>query len=147
MRFVNVYVKWCQVRAAVAANLGRRQTDRLPARTLLPRHNVVSCQPYSSGLGNDKPKPFLNSEAHKFKVEDAYVLTEEEQRRGKYGKQLGLFLFCVVMYFAFIRDYGEKDKAVVDFLTKDISDKVPPHKMAKIKQQLEEEKEMYKGIK
>jgi len=46
------------------------------------------------------------------------------------------------MYFAYIRDYGEKDQAVVGYLTKDISDKIPPQKLERIRRELEEEKKM-----
>lgn len=135
----------CQwTRAASAASLSRRASlVPSPRRTL--QHYSTS-QPLGSALGKDKPKPFLNTEAHRRTVEDSYVLTEEEQRRGRYGVPLGLSLFAFIMYFAFIREYSDRDKAVIDFLTKDISDKVPPHKMARIKQQLKEEEEMLKKL-
>ena len=94
------------------------------------------------GRRRDGPKPFLNSKAHAFKVNDAYVFTEQEQRMGRYGIPLGLTLFGIYLYFGFIRQYGEKDKGVMEFLTKDISDKMAPHRREKIRDQLEQEKEM-----
>ena len=88
--------------------------------------------------GKDQPRPFLNSKAHTYKVQDAYVLTEKEQRRGRFAFPLGFIVFGVFIYFGFLREYGEKDKAKIDFLFKDISDKIPPHKQDLINKQLEQ---------
>ena len=129
-----------RVRAAVTATLCRHYRPGLHPKPRTTQQ--AAC--YGSALGNDPPKPFLNTKAHKQKVEDPYVLTEDEQKRGRYALPLGFSLFAFVMYFAFIREYDDDDKSVVDFLTKDISDKVPPHKMARIKQQLKEEEDLYK---
>ena len=74
----------------------------------------------------DDAIPFLQSEARKFKVDDAYsVDTVKDQKRQKYAVPLGLCIFSIIIYFSFIRDYGYKDKSLVGFLTKDIGDKLP----------------------
>lgn len=90
----------------------------------------------------DKPKPFLNSPGHKFKVDQAYALSPEETKQGRFGIPVGLGLFAFIMYFGFIREYGEKDKAIMDYLNRDISDKIPGGRMERIKQQVEEEKQV-----
>lgn len=81
----------------------------------------------------DDAIPFLQSEAHKFKVDDAYsVDTVKDQQRQKYAVPLGLCIFIIIIYFSFIRDYGYKDKSIVGFLTKDIDDKLPDDVRQKI---------------
>lgn len=115
---------------------------------LLPLLRTVG-QPYHSSEQlqratkvKDQPKPFLNSPAHKYKVDEAYALSPKEVKQGRYGIPMGLGLFAFIMYFGFIREYGEKDKAIMDYLNRDISDKIPGGKMRRIKQQVEEEKQI-----
>lgn len=112
-----------------------------PASHLVSIHHHRAYS-YFSGLGKDIPKPFLKSSAHKLRVDQTYSLSKEEVQRGRYGIPLGFSLFAILMYFCYIRDEREKDKEVVDYLTKDISDKVPPEKMERIRQELGEEMEM-----
>jgi hypothetical protein len=93
-------------------------------------------------VAKDKPTPFLNSPGHKYKVDQAYALSPEEVKQGKYGIPMGLGLFAFIMYFAFVREYGEKDQAIMEYLNKDISDKIPGEKMRRIRQQVDEEKKV-----
>lgn len=118
------------------------------------RANSVSCIKYLAtqttktaaySMGKDKPKPFLNSKAHAFKVADSYKVTEKEHKRGRFAIPIGMTLFGVVVYMGFIREYGEADKAKVEFLFKDISDKIPPQAYNKMKHQLEEEEKWRRG--
>ena len=118
----------------------------LCARWSLPRIRTA-IKPYHSSsqlqkVVKDKPKPFLNSPAHQYKVDQGYALSPQEVKQGRYGIPLGLGLFAFIMYFAFIREYGETDRAIMDYLNRDISDKIPNDKMRRIQQQVEEEKKI-----
>lgn len=74
---------------------------------------------------SDDPIPFLQSDARKFKVDNVYSVEPEDRHRQRYALPLGFTLFGVVMYFGFIRKYGESDKAVMDSLTGNIRKKLP----------------------
>ena len=116
---------------------------RLTNKWPLPPSSRTSHRGYSYFTGKKgEPKPFLNTEAHKVKVDETYSLNPAEVKQGRYGIPLGLGLFCFIMYFGFVREYGENDKAIMEFLNKDISDKVPPPRMKRIKQQIEEGEQM-----
>ena len=99
----------------------------------------------SYSTGKDKPKPFLNSQAHAFKVNHSFMLTEKEQKRGRFAIPIGMAIFGVIVYMGFIRKYGEKDKAIMDFLFRDISDKMSRHTRNRIKKQLEDELKWSQG--
>ena len=90
---------------------------------------------------SDRPKPFLNSEAHNHRVLNEYVLTPEEQRKGRFGIPIGLTLFAFIIYVGWIREYGEKDKKKMEYLTRDISDRIPPAAYKKFKKEEEEEEQ------
>lgn len=130
--------------AFLYCNLNCTKLWRGSAVANLVAHRRTRTATYST-WGKDRPKPFLNSEAHRFKVMDAYVLTEKEQKRGRFAIPIGLAAFGVVVYMGFIREYGHKDKSKVGFLLQDISDKLPPQTYNKIKKKLEEEKKWTKG--
>ena len=117
-------------RFRLATHLSRCRNFSTSDMTVLRRYSTQ----------RDEPKPFLNSKAHRFKVDHAYTLSESEMKRGKYAFPLGFTLFGIITYMGFIREYGETDRAVMKFLTRDISDRIPPHKLERIKQSLEEEK-------
>lgn len=101
---------------------------------------------YTSGVSGN-PKPFLGSKAHKFRIRDEYTMDKEQERRGRFAIPLGLGLFAFIMYMGYGRTYGETDAAIYDYLHRDISDKVPPPKMQKIRSQLEEEERLISGKK
>ena len=85
----------------------------------------------------------MHSPAHRYRVEQAYTVSPAEARQGRYGIPLGLGLFAFIMYFGFIREYGEADRGIVDFLNRDISHVVPQTaKLKKIQEQVEQEKKM-----
>lgn len=89
----------------------------------------------------DDAVPFLQSKAHKFKVDDAYsVDTVKDRSRQRFSLPLGLGIFGVIIYFGFLRDYGKEDKSVVAFLTKDISDKLPDDVRERIYSELNQSK-------
>lgn len=69
-------------------------------------------------------------------------MSPEEAKQGRFGVPVGLGLFAFIMYFGFIREYGEKDKAIMDYLNQDISDKIPGDKRKRIKREVEEEKQL-----
>ena len=74
----------------------------------------------------DATIPFLQSNAHKFRVDDAYTVdTPKDRSRQKFALPLGGSIFAIIIYYSFIRGYGSKDKSIVGFLTQDISDKLP----------------------
>ncbi len=70
-------------------------------------------------------------------------MSEKEAKQGRYGIPLGLGLFAFIMYFGFVREYGEKDRAIMDYLNRDISNKIPLGRRTRIQQQVEEDKEIY----
>jgi hypothetical protein len=77
--------------------------------------------------------PFLQSQAHKFRVDNAYTVDSSKDRsRQKLALPLGVGIFAVIMYFGFFRDYGTKDRSVMGFLTRDIGDKLPADVRQKI---------------
>jgi len=119
-------------------------STRLPAVVLRLSRTLRSSTQFST-IKDDKPKSFLKSDANKHKVLYDYYLTPEERNRGKYATPLGISLFAFIVYIGFVREYGEEDQKKFEFLTKDISDKVPPSTYKKLKEKMEEEKETGKG--
>ena len=91
------------------------------------RHHTHEIKRYLSQKvdGNKDPVPFLSSQARKFKVDDAYRVDPAARRKQRYAIPLGFGLFGVIMYFGFFRKYGKVDSSVMDFLTKDISSRLP----------------------
>ena len=82
--------------------------------------------------------PFLQSRAHTFKVKDTYSTdSTKDKRRQKYSIPLGMVMFGVLLYFGFVREYNEKDRKRMDFLNKDISDKLPEDVRKKVYAELE----------
>ena len=76
--------------------------------------------------GRNDAIPFLQSQAHKFRVDDAYTVDSAKDRsRQKLALPLGVGIFALIMYFGFFRDYGTKDQSVMGFLTRDIGDRLP----------------------
>lgn len=119
---------------------------RLTNKWPFPPPPRTSRREYSYFTGKKgEPKPFLNTEAHKLKVDETYSLSPAEAKQGRYGIPLGLALFSFIMYFGFMREYGEKDKAIMEFLNKDISDKVPPPRMKRIRKQIKEGEQVSDG--
>ncbi len=74
---------------------------------------------------SDTPLPFLESKAARFKVDDAYSVEYDVNQRQRYAFPLGITLFAFIMYFGFLRKYDDSDSSVVEFLTQDISSKLP----------------------
>ncbi len=109
------------------------------------RRQCLHSSPQSlENQSKDEPLPFLNSSAHRFSIKQEYVASEEEVRKSRYAIPLGFSMFAVIMYFGYIRKYGEEDKAIVDFFTKDIGDKIPPRKLKQIKEAIGQDKEISK---
>lgn len=117
-----------------------RYCTRLPPK---PTHQFHSSA-FANKMAKPKnlPKPFLNSKAHRFRLKDGYMLTDKEFRRGRYGFVIGPTMLAIVFYFGYVREYGEYDRSIMEFLTKDITDKLPAHQAAHIKQNLEEERQI-----
>ena len=111
-------------------------------RPVLNLSRSLRSSPQFSTQQDDKPKSFLNSGANKHKVWYEYYATPEEMNRGKYALPLGLTMFVFIVYVGFIRKYGEEDQKKFEFLTKDISDRIPPATYKKIKKNIEEEKKI-----
>lgn len=89
----------------------------------------------------DDSIPFLQSQAHKFKVDDAYTVDSPKDRsRQKFALPLGVGVFAVIMYFGFFRDYGTKDQSVMGFLTRDIGDRLPADVRQRIYSEVEQSK-------
>ena len=97
----------------------------------------------SSNLNNSEKAtedavPFLQSRAHTFKVKDTYSTdSTNDKRRQKYSIPLGMVMFGVLLYFGFVREYNEKDRKRMDFLNKDISDKLPEDVRKKVYAELD----------
>ena len=89
----------------------------------------------------DDAIPFLQSKAHKFRVDNAYTVDSAKDRsRQRFALPLGLGVFGVIMYFGFLRDYGTKDQSVMGFLTKDIGDRLPDDVRRKIYSEVDHSK-------
>lgn len=98
-----------------------RRATALPA---LVQRTSESRRSYSS---KDGSLPFLDSRARKFRVKDSYSTdSPRDLRQQRYAIPLGLACFACVLYFSFIKDYGAQGEAVVEFLTEDIAEKIPP---------------------
>ena len=93
-------------------------------RSRIHRHHI-SRRCLTNKVEGEKPVPFLSSRARNFKVDDAYRVDPATRRKQRYAIPLGFGLFGVIMYFGFFRTYGEADSSVMDFLTKDVSSKLP----------------------
>lgn len=89
----------------------------------------------------DDAIPFLQSKAHKFKVDDAYTVDSVKDRsRQRFALPLGLGIFAVIMYFGFLRDYGTKDQSIMGVLTRDIGDRLPDDVRQKIYSEVDQSK-------
>ena len=111
--------------SSLAANLYQTPQDPAPARPA-PAPKTANSRDPSSSVAKSKPRddviPFLGSRARKFTVDEELSANPD---RGRFAIPLGFSLFAIVIYFGFIRPYDEGDRAVVDFLTSDISAKLP----------------------
>ncbi len=97
--------------------------------------------PYRNSSGRNA-KPFINSEAHKLKVQEKYGFLDNSSRIGYYSFPLGTMLVAFLVYWALVHVYGLTDASVYEYLTRDISDKLPPHQREIMKQKkLGEEEE------
>ena len=100
-----------------------------------------SSQAADKTVVKDDAIPFLQSQAHKFKVDDAYTVDSPKDRsRQKFALPLGVGVFAVIIYFGFFRNYGTKDQSVMDFLTRDIGDKLPADVRQRIYSEVEQSK-------
>lgn len=89
----------------------------------------------------DDAIPFLQSQAHKFRVDDAYTVDSTKDRsRQKFALPLGVGIFVIIMYFGFLRDYGAKDQSVMGFLTRDIGDRLPDDVRQRIYSEVDQSK-------
>ena len=82
--------------------------------------NKVGSGTMKQHTDSDEAISFLSSKAHKIETHSL-----ERLSRQKFNLSLGVFLFGVILYFGFFREYGSTDKKLYGFLTKDISDKIP----------------------
>ena len=55
---------------------------------------------------------------------------EAVRRRTRYGIPLGLLTFAVIIYFGFIRKETEVDESAMDYLTRDITHRIPQKRNA-----------------
>ena len=104
--------------------------------TKIQRSAMLLTRQYS-GKSNE-PLPFLKSKAGRFKVDNAYSIEPKGVRRQRYALPLGITIFGVIMYFGFIRQYGEMESSAMGFLTQDIHSKLPEGTRERM-QQLEKE--------
>ena len=92
---------------------------------LISRQHTVNERYLTNKVESDRPVPFLSSRARNFKVDDAYRVDPATRRKQRYAIPLGFGLFGVIMYLGFFRTYGEADSSVMDYLTRDVSSKLP----------------------
>lgn len=71
----------------------------------------------------------MQSKARTFRVvDDALSVDEKKMKKRNFVIPLGLLSFGVIIYFGFFRREGEKDDSVMDYLTQDITSKIPEEK-------------------
>ena len=85
--------------------------------------DIVSFKEYSNNGKNNEPISFLNSKAkdHKF-IKHALMVDEKDLRKQKYAMPLGITVFITLMYFIYIKDYG--DIEMEDTIPKDIQEEL-----------------------
>ena len=111
------------------------------ARTLHSTSHKQARPSSADKTAKDDAIPFLQSQAHKFRVDDAYTVDSAKDRlRQRFALPLGLGIFAVIMYFGFFRDYGTKDQSVMGFLTRDIGDRLPDDVRQRIYSEVDQSK-------
>ena len=95
-------------------------------RIQLPWSRSSAIRWYAKQLKTDDPIPFTKSKARNFRVvEDVMSVEEKKLNRRNYATHLGLALFAVIIYFGFFRKENENDDSIMEYLTQDISSKIP----------------------
>lgn len=75
------------------------------------------------------PIPFSQSKARTFRVvDDTLKVDDKVIKKGSFAVPIGLFSFAVIIYMGFIRKETVADQKAMDYLTQDISDKIPKEK-------------------
>lgn len=117
-----------------AAVFSHRRKDYKPRslqKTAAPHNSCTSDSCATRGLSSRPqrssatPIPFLSSKAAKFKVDNLYRVEHDVKHRQRYAFPLGITVFALIIYFGFLRNYGDDDRSVMEFLTQDISAKIP----------------------
>ena len=112
-----------------------------PARTLHSTSHKQARPSAADKTVKDDAIPFLQSQAHKFRVDDVYTVdSTKDQSRQRFALPLGLGIFAVIMYVGFFRDYGTKDQSVMGFLTRDIGDRLPDDVRQRIYSEVDQSK-------
>ena len=103
-----------------------RPVFHLPCR---PIHTTLCFKRWLASKANrktDDPIPFSKSKARTFRlVDDVMTVNDEVIKKRSYAVPIGLLLFATIIYTGFIRRETVKDKKAMDYLTQDISDKIP----------------------
>jgi len=81
---------------------------------------------YAKNTKTDEPIPFMRSKARTFRVvDDALSVDEKKMKKRNFVIPLGLVSFGIIIYFGFFRQEGKKDNSIMDYLTQDITSKIP----------------------
>ena len=107
---------------------------RLPRLPRLPQPTctTICCRRWLTSEDNGKanaPIPFSQSKARTFRVvDDTMKVDDKVIKKGSFAVPLGLFSFAIIIYMGFIRKETVADQKAMDYLTQDISDKIPKEK-------------------
>lgn len=99
--------------------------QRLPQHT----YTTISYRRWLASKSNGKtnaPIPFIRSKARSFRVvDDTMKVDDKTIKKGSFAVPIGLISFAAIIYMGFIREETPADQKAMDYLTQDISDKIP----------------------
>ena len=112
-------VSWCaSIRVRIGEMLSLVSHARSPAPFLLSR----TMRRWLAT--SNEPIPFSRSKARTFRVVD------EKRQGNRFAIPLGLISFAALIYVCYFRKEGEVDESVMDYLTRDITEKIPDDRRA-----------------